>query len=165
MRYCWRNVQPIAMPAYPDLFDTHGVEAMQRRIAALTPATQPLWGKMSVSEMLAHVNVAYEMAYTDKHPRPNPIMRWVLKKIVKERVVGPTPYPRNTPTAPAFRITDTRDFDTERARLLAYLQQVATEGRSAFEGRESLYFGPLTSAEWNGLFSKHLDHHLQQFGV
>jgi hypothetical protein len=79
--------------------------------------------------------------------------------------VGPTPYPRNTPTAPAFRITDTRDFDTERARLLAYLQQVATEGRSAFEGRESLSFGPLTAAEWNGLFSKHLDHHLQQFGV
>jgi hypothetical protein len=92
-------------------------------------------------------------------------MRWVLKQIVKERVVGPAPYPRNTPTAPAFRITDTRDFETERERLLAYLQQVATEGRAKFEGRASLSFGPLTATEWNGLFSKHLDHHLQQFGV
>ena len=33
------------------------------------------------------------------------------------------------------------------------------------DGRESLSFGPLTAVEWNGLFSKHLDHHLQQFGV
>jgi hypothetical protein len=165
MRYRSRNVQPTVMSGYPDLFDSHGIEVMQRRIGALTPDTQPLWGKMSVSEMLAHVNVAYEMVYTDKHPRPNPIMRWVLKKIVKQRVVGPAPYPRNTPTAPAFRITDTRDFETERERLLAYLQQVAAEGRAKFEGRASLSFGPLTATEWNGLFSKHLDHHLQQFGV
>jgi len=165
MRYCCRNVQPITMPTYPDLFDAQGVETMRRRIAALTPESQPLWGKMTVSEMLAHVNVAYEMVYTTKHPRPNPIMRWVLKTIVKQRVVGPDPYPRNTPTAPAFRITDARDFETERQRLLDYLQQVMHEGRSRFEGRPSLSFGPLTANEWNGLFSKHLDHHLQQFGV
>jgi hypothetical protein len=120
---------------------------------------------MVVSEMLAHVNVAYEMVYEQKHPRPNPIMRFVLKRIVKARVVGPEPYPRNTPTAPAFRIKDTRDFTVERDRLIAYLQQVQREGRSQFEGRESLSFGPLTASEWNGLFSKHLDHHLQQFGV
>lgn len=153
------------MPTHPDLFDAQGVETMRYRLAALTPETPPLWGKMSVSEMLAHVNVAYEMVYTDKHPRPNPLMRWVLRKIVKQRVVGPDPYPRNTPTAPAFRITDDRDFETERQRLLAYLQQVMDEGRATFEGRPSLSFGPLTATEWNGLFAKHLDHHLQQFGV
>lgn len=153
------------MSGYPDLFDSTNVDAAIRRISALTPESQPTWGKMTVSEMLAHVNVAYEMVYTTKHPRPNPIMRWVLKKIVKERVVGPAPYPRNTPTAPAFRITDSRDFAVERDRLIAYLRQVASEGRKSFEGRESLSFGPLTASEWNGLFSKHLDHHLQQFGV
>lgn len=153
------------MPVYPDLFDAAGVESVAQRIAALTPETRPRWGKMSVSEMLAHVNVAYEMVYTTKHRRPNPIMRWVLRTIVKQKVVGPDPYPRSTPTAPAFRITDTRDFATERDRLLGYLQQVAAEGRARFEGRESLSFGPLTATEWNGLFAKHLDHHLQQFGV
>lgn len=153
------------MPTYPDLFDAAGVEQMRRRIDALTPDTQPLWGRMGVAEMLAHVNVAYEMVYTDTHPRPNPLMRWVLRRIVKQRVVGPEPYPRNTPTAPAFRIKDAREFGTERARLLDFLHRVATEGRATFEGRESLSFGPLTATEWNGLFSKHLDHHLQQFGV
>jgi hypothetical protein len=151
--------------SYPDLFDSAGVQSVEQRIAALTPESRPLWGKMSVSEMLAHVNVAYEMVYTDKHRRPNPIMRWVLKRIVKQRVVGPAPYPHNVPTAPAFRISDVRDFTVERDRLLAYLQQVMNEGPRAFEGRASLSFGPLTASEWNMLFAKHLDHHLQQFGV
>lgn len=153
------------VPTYPDLFDAAGVQAVVQRIAALTPQSRPLWGKMTVSEMLAHVNVAYEMVYTTKHRRPNPIMRWVLRTIVKQKVVGPAPYPHNTPTAPAFRITDTRDFETERERLLAYLQRVASEGRARFEGRESLSFGQLTANDWNVLFAKHLDHHLQQFGV
>lgn len=165
MRYRVATPTPIAVTTYPDLFDAAGVQSVGQRIAALTPESRPLWGKMSVSEMLAHVNVAYEMVYTDKHPRPNPIMRWVLKRIVKQRVVGPAPYPHNTPTAPAFRISDARDFGVERDRLLAYLQQVMHEGRGAFEGRASLSFGPLTANEWNMLFAKHLDHHLQQFGV
>ena len=150
---------------YPDLFDASAVEAAVARLHALTPASRAQWGQMTVSQMLAHCCVAYEMVYTDRHPRPNVLMRWVLKTIVKEKVVGPSPYPRGTPTAPAFRIKGERDFAGERERLIAYIRQVAAEGRSAFEGRESLSFGPLTATEWNGLFSKHLDHHLTQFGV
>lgn len=150
---------------YPDLFSAPVLDTAIARINRLTPETQPVWGRMTVSQMLAHLCVSYEMVYTTKHPRPNVLMRWVLKKIVKDRVINDVPYPQGTPTAPAFRITDTRDFTTERERLIAYLRQVQAEGRAAFEGRESLSFGPLTAAEWNALFSKHLDHHLRQFGV
>lgn len=153
------------MPAYPNLFDAAELDAAMRRLDALTPDTVPQWGTMGVATMLAHVNVAYEMVYDNKHPRPNFLLRFVLKRIVKARVVGPDPYPHNSPTAPVFRITDTRDFDTERERLRGYLRRVQQEGVRAFEGRESLSFGPLTAAEWNVLFSKHLDHHLRQFGV
>jgi Protein of unknown function (DUF1569) len=153
------------MVAYPDLFDAADVDAAIRRLEALTPDTVPGWGSMRVATMLAHVNVAYEMVYDNKHPRPNALMRFVLKRIVKQKVVGPDPYPRNTPTAPVFRIKDERDFHAERERLVAYLRRVQHEGRQQFEGRESLSFGPLTAAEWNVLFSKHLDHHLRQFGV
>ncbi len=154
-----------ATGSYPDLFDAAHLERAITRINALTPASQPVWGTMSVDRMLAHCCVPYEMVYTAKHPRPNPIMRWVLKRLVKERVVGPVPYAHNTPTAPAFRIKAGRDFVVEHDRLIAFLRQVVHEGRAAFAGRESLSFGALTSAEWNMLFSKHLDHHLRQFGV
>jgi hypothetical protein len=42
---------------------------------------------------------------------------------------------------------------------------VASLGKEHFEGKESLSFGPMTAQEWNNLFYKHLDHHLNQFGV
>ena len=36
---------------YADLFDAAGLEAALQRIASLTPASQPLWGKMGVAAM------------------------------------------------------------------------------------------------------------------
>jgi len=147
------------------VFDTADVANLKARINKLTPQTAALWGKMNVSQMLAHANVTYEMAYTDKHPKPNAFMRFILKTLVKNVVVGPKPYKRNTPTAKAFIIADDRDFEAEKARLLEYLDHTLQLGKDHFEGRESLSFGKLTADEWNVMFYKHLDHHLQQFGV
>ncbi len=153
------------MPTLPDLFDADDLARTIARVQALTPDTTPQWGRMTVAQMLAHCCVPYEMLYTTKHARPNALVRWVLRRFVKQGVVGPKPYPRSAPTAPAFRITDARQFEAERERLVGYVRRVASEGRAAFEGRESLSFGPLTVDEWNVLFAKHLDHHLRQFGV
>jgi len=147
------------------VFNTGDVAELKVRINKLTPQSTALWGKMNVSQMLAHTNVSYEMAYTDKHPKPNAFMRLILKAIVKNVVVGPKPYKRNTPTAKAFLIADERDFGTEKVRLMEYLDKTLQLGKDHFEGRESLSFGRLTADEWNVLFYKHLDHHLQQFGV
>jgi len=150
---------------YPDPFDPAQVHDVIRRIGQLTDATRPLWGRMSAAQMLAHLSVAYEMIYTTRHPRPNALMRLILRLVAKRGVVGPKPYPRGAPTAPQFRIRDERDFVAERDRLVAYIHRVRDEGRSAFEGRESPSFGALTADEWAVLFGKHLDHHLRQFGV
>lgn len=148
-----------------DIFSPAVVDELVARIDRLRPDTRPVWGKMTVDQMLAHVNVSYIMVYEQTIPRPNPLMRWVLKTIVKQKVVGPAPYARGTPTAPAFRMTGTKDFDAEKAKLIAYLRRVAGEGRATFDGRESHSFGPLSADEWSTLFYKHLDHHLTQFGV
>ncbi len=150
---------------YPSVFNTADVEKTIARINSLTPETKAVWGKMSVDQMLAHLNVSYEMVYTDKHPKPGPIARFLVKTFIKNTVVGPKPYAKNTATAPAFKIVDHRDFEAEKKRLIEYIRKVQQEGEKAFDGRESLSFGPLTVQEWNTLFSKHLDHHLQQFGV
>ena len=61
------------------------------RINNLTVDTKPKWGKMNVEQMLAHCNVAYEMAFTDKHPKANPVMRFLLKNFVKKGVVNEVP--------------------------------------------------------------------------
>ncbi|MGV3710033.1 MAG: DUF1569 domain-containing protein [Gemmatimonas sp.] len=148
-----------------NIFDPAVADEVIGRINRLTPATTPAWGKMTVDQMLAHLNVMYVMVYETTIPRPNAFMRLILRTFVKNAVVGPKPYPRSTPTAPAFRMTGMKDFAAEKARLVAYMQRVARDGKAAFEGRESHSFGPLTASEWNVLFYKHLDHHLTQFGV
>ncbi|WP_370589864.1 DUF1569 domain-containing protein [Rufibacter sp. LB8] len=135
------------------------------RINRLEPDSRPLWGKMTVGQMLAHCNVMYEMAFEQKHPRPSFLMRLLLKLVVKQAVVGPKPYPKNSRTAPVFLMKETKDFAQEKARLTAYIQQTQQLGEAYFEGKPSLSFGELTAQEWNTMFYKHLDHHLQQFGV
>ncbi len=147
------------------VFTTTDVNETLERIEKLSPNSTALWGSMSVGQMLAHCCVSYEMVYTDKHPKPNAIVRLLLKVFVKGPVVGPKPYKKNTPTAPAFRITEPRDFEREKQRLIEYIQRVLKDGESFFDGKESLSFGKLSKEQWNTLFYKHLDHHLQQFGV
>lgn len=149
-----------------NLFEKAGLEKTIERIEKLTPETQGEWGKMSVDQMLAHVNVAYDMFYNmDQHDRPGFIARFMIKMFAKNQVVGPKPYPRNGRTAPVFIIDGKRDFAREKEILLDNLNKTAAHGAHYFDGKESLSFGALSSQEWNTLFSKHLNHHLTQFGV
>ncbi|MGJ8732499.1 DUF1569 domain-containing protein [Cellulophaga fucicola] len=148
-----------------NLFTKEDVLFTKKRIAKLTPCTKPLWGKMRVDQMLAHCNVAYEMTYENKYPKPNALKKILLKTFVKNAVVGPKPYPKNGRTAAEFIITDKRDFEEEKSRLFAYLDNTEQLGATHYNGKESHSFGKLTDVEWNTMFYKHLDHHLKQFGV
>ena len=151
--------------ALPDIFSKDVSEQIIARIEALSPLTQPKWGKMDVAQMLAHCNVTYEMVYTDKHPKPGFLMGMILKAFVKNTVVGEKAYAHNSSTAPAFKITDERVFETEKKRLIDHIRQTQALGRAHFEGKASHSFGNLNSDEWNNMFYKHLNHHLGQFGV
>ncbi|MBK0402961.1 DUF1569 domain-containing protein [Adhaeribacter sp. BT258] len=135
------------------------------RINKLSPQTQPLWGKMSVAQMLAHCNVTYEMVYEEKHPKPNALVKFMLKLFVKNTVVNEKPFKQNGQTAPAFLIKDEKNFEAEKDRLVNYIQKTQQLGKTHFEGKESHSFGVLNSQEWNNMFYKHLEHHLTQFGV
>jgi hypothetical protein len=148
-----------------NIFDPVVTTALISRINSLKPESPALWGKMKVDQMLAHCCVAYEMAFTNKHPKPNVLFRFILKTFVKKGVVNEVPYPKNAQTAPAFIISDRKNFEEEKARLITYLEHTLALGKDHFEGKESLSFGPMTAGEWNNLFYKHLDHHLTQFGV
>ena len=148
-----------------NIFHTEDSHDFVNRINQLTPESKALWGNMNVAQMLAHCNVAYEMAYEDIHSKPNAFARMILKLLVKNSVVSEKPYPKNNHTAPQFIIKEERNFDIEKDRLIAYLNKTNKLGETNFEGKESLSFGKLSAVEWNNMFAKHLDHHLNQFGV
>jgi hypothetical protein len=149
----------------PSIFDQASANQVIARINQLSTETKPVWGKMDVARMLAHCNVTYEMVYTDKHKKPNAFMRWILGMFVKNGVINEKPYPKNSQTATVFIISDEREFEKEKQRLIDYIQKTQGLGASYFEGKESLSFGKLSAPEWSNLFYKHLDHHLRQFGV
>jgi len=149
----------------PNIFTKEVAETVIERIEKLKPETQPLWGKMNAAQMLAHCCVAYEMVYTDKHPKPGFFMGFILKSFVKKMVVTDKPYPKNSKTAPVFLISDEKDFEAEKTRLVDYIRETQVLGAYIFDGKMSHSFGELSANEWNNMFYKHLDHHLKQFGV
>jgi len=146
-------------------FSEHDTAEFISRIDKLTPTTNPIWGKMDVAKMMAHCNVTYELEYENIHPKPKGFVKLMLKIFVKNAVVGQKPYKKNGQTGSPFIIKDSRDFETEKKRLVDYLNKTQQLGENYFERKESHSFGVLTAQEWSTMFSKHLDHHLTQFGV
>jgi len=148
-----------------NIFKQEIVEEVINRINELNSSSKNLWGKMKVSQMLAHCNVTYDMIYTDKYPKPNAFKKFMLKLFVKKIVVGEKPYSKNGRTAPEFLITDEKEFENEKIKLIENITKTYKLGEKHFEGKQSHSFGTLTASEWNNMFYKHLDHHLNQFGV
>lgn len=149
-----------------NIFDPKTTELLTERINKLTAQTTPQWGKMTVGQMLAHCSVAYDQAFDPNTKRPPMPVRFLLKLFLKGRLTdSTTPYKKNSGTAPAFLITDAREFEKEKVKLLGHIQKVEKLGENYFENKEATSFGKMTANEWNNLFYKHLDHHLTQFGV
>ena len=150
-----------------NIFEKSVTDEVIARIEKLSPETQPQWGKMGVAQMFAHLSVAYEFVYTDKHKatKATGFKKFMIKLFAKNMVCGEKPYPKNGRTAPQFIITEEKVFADEKARLIEFMNKVQQEGESAFDGKESHSFGPLNKTEWTNMFYKHADHHLTQFGV
>ena len=149
-----------------NIFDKVVSEEIISRIVKLNASSEPIWGKMDIAQMLAHCNVTYEMIYEEgKHPKAKGFKKFILKLLVKPIVVTEKTYKKNSPTAPAFIIKSDKNFDLEKERLVNFIRKTSELGAEHFEGKESNSFGTLSSGEWNIMLNKHLDHHLNQFGV
>lgn len=150
---------------FPNLFTKEVADNIIERINTLTPSTQAKWGKMSVDQMLAHCNVPYEMVYENKHPKPGFFLGLMLRFFVKKFVTNEVPYKNDLQTAPAFIIKGTRDFESEKKRLIDFIIKTQQQGEDSFDNKLSHSFGKLSKNEWNTMFYKHINHHLAQFGA
>lgn len=149
-----------------NIFDKQVSDEIISRIQQLQVTTQPHWGKMTVSQMLAHCNITYEYTYEpEKFEKPNFFKKFLLKILVKRIVVSEKPYQKNGRTSPEFVMTGTKDFEKEKEKLINNIVKTQKMGKYYFEGLENFSFGKMTSSEWNNMFYKHLNHHLTQFGV
>lgn len=148
-----------------NIFDKEVSDEFISRINNLNSESEKLWGTMDSAQMLAHCNVTYEMIYEDKHPKAKGFKKILLKLLVKPIVTNNKPYKKNSPTAPQFKMKSAKNFEEEKNRLVSFVKKTQELGPNFFENKESNSFGKLKSKEWNAMFYKHLDHHLNQFGV
>jgi hypothetical protein len=146
------------------LFDKAAYDEIMNRINSLTPASQRIWGKMEVSQMMAHCKEAFKVPLSDKK-YPSILMGTLLGWMMKSKLYNESPWGRNLPTAPNFLIKDQREFDKEKKELTDLINEFYTRGEGNVGKFPHPFFGKLTQEQWGKSMYKHLDHHLTQFGV
>jgi hypothetical protein len=137
-------------------------DAIRARVQKLSPNANRKWGKMSVDQMLWHVNEALRNALGEWAPKD---MRILLPKPVLRFVVLNLPWVKGAPTAPEFVAGKRYDFEAERSRCLRLIDEFTSRSIDALNWGHSAAFGDLSGRQWSQLHAKHLDHHLNQFSV
>ena len=149
-----------------DIFIKTTIDELIIRINNLSNSSQPKWGEMDVSQMLAHVNKATEMAFGGIKTKRMFIGRIIGKKILKKAIGNDRYLAKNSPTSPEIKIADKVAFDEEKQNLISLLQLfISDKAAEKLEGNVHPFFGKMTADQWNKLGYKHVDHHLRQFGV
>ena len=148
-----------------NIFNSDDAHEFIERINKLTPATKAIWGKMNVGQMLAHSHIPLKIASGVLVPKPNPIIKFLFGKGAKKKLVNGEDFKKHLPTFKEALITDERDFEKEKSSLISLIKKFQQKGVAGLTKKPHPFFGNLTVDEWNILQTKHLDHHLKQFGV
>jgi Protein of unknown function (DUF1569) len=144
-----------------NLFDPAVKQDIITRINKLTPESQRQWGKMDVSQMLAHCQVPMGVAI-GKHKLKGQFFLKLIGPLFKKKLFDDVPYKQGLPTDQSFKMTTPKDFEKEKQNLVGMVNEFSET--SLAEAPHPI-FGKLTKEQWSKGTWKHLDHHLRQFGV
>lgn len=146
------------------LFQKVNVDEILKRVDKLSASSQRQWGKMNVDQMLAHCSIGLETAIGIKF-FPQSFFGKLFGKFFKSHAVENKPIKKNSPTNPAFRISNPQDFEKEKVNLINLLSKFHEGGEAKCTTNPHSFLGKLTPEEWSSLQYNHLNHHLKQFGV
>lgn len=143
-------------------FEDGVYEEITNRISKLEATTNPEWGKMGVGQMLFHCQMPLNIILEKETYGVKP--NWLVNLLFKKSMYSDKLWRKNLPTAPGFRITDTKDFETEKQVITNLIDELHGH-REREDWQPHPAFGKLTKEQWGKMQYKHLDHHLRQFGV
>ncbi len=141
------------------LHDPEVYASIRRRIESLRPDTPRQWGKMSIDQMLWHVNVSMREAVGDYQPRikpipiPKPVLRWMVLHL---------PWGKGARTREDMYAVSTHDLDQQKAETLALVDRIYQKPLAS-AWPESVSMGRMSGKHWSQLTARHLDHHMRQF--
>ena len=143
------------------LRNTADRDQIKVRIQALIPESSACWGRMNVHQAICHMADQMRVAIgeIESQTRFPLILRPLLRLLV---VHTPLPVPKGkVQTVPEMLTSKPHSWDRDIQALLLLVDQLAEAKTTSPHPA----FGNLTLREWSILAYKHLDHHLEQFGV
>lgn len=147
------------------LHDDEFYVRLRERVLALRPDAERRWGRMSVDQMLWHVNESFRMALGEqtyeRMPGAPPLPKWFLRWAV---INLPWPKGRSPTYKEWVAVGSTHDFASERAKLVQYMDRTRSRPLTA-DWPSNPTLGRLSGTQWSALQAKHVDHHLRQFGA
>ena len=146
------------------LYSKQALEISIDRINKLQADMQPIWGKMNASQVLDHCSETMKVARGQKVLK-RLFVSYVLGSMMKSAFYNDKPVSKNSPTHKDFIISDTSDFEKAKQELIDHLVAFQEGGMDQCTAAPHAFFGKVTKEQWGLGMYKHLDHHLQQFGV
>lgn len=144
------------------IFEDVAYSELKNRIEKLEPNAQAQWGKMNAAQMVWHCQAPLNIILGKNHYGMKP--SWLAKLFFKKSLYNDKPWKKNLPTAKVMKTTEQKDFNTEKEKLVALIDETHAEKAKA-EWQAHPAFGYFTAEQWGKMQYKHLDHHLKQFGV
>jgi hypothetical protein len=134
-----------------------------QRVATVTSASAPRWGRMDAKAMVTHLRLSALMALGEL-PVACKSKRAFQVFPIKHLILHVVPFPKGAPTAPELLAADGASFDATRSALVSLVERIGTGPREG-AGPVHPLFGRLSLREWGVATYKHADHHLRQFGA
>lgn len=147
-----------------NIFNQSDTMEILSRIDKLNPHSRPQWGKMDVAQMLAHCSAFHDIAMGNTFP-PRGWIGVLIGTFVKPLFYNDKPPARNMSTIPAILIAEEKEFEAEKIKLKQKIMTFQNNGPEKCKSHPHPFFGKLTPEQWGKGLYKHLDHHLNQFGV
>ena len=141
------------------IFDNSNYGEIVGRIESLTPETQAEWGSMNVAQMLAHCAEVQEVG-NGKSLVGTPFIVKMMKGFIRKMVLNDEPYRHDAKTHPQYTMTDPKNFEEQKTRLINALEKLTADGPVS---KKHPIFGEMTGEERGWVSYKHLDHHFAQW--
>lgn len=147
----------------PTLYDQVERSSLLQRLGGLKTDSQPVWGRMSPSQVVCHLICAFRASLGELPvgPATGAMSHLPLNWLV----IHLFPWPQaKAESPPEFLGLPPTGWEPDLATLRSLIERAAARGPTA-DWPPSRTFGRLSGASWGALHRKHLDHHLRQFGM
>jgi Protein of unknown function (DUF1569) len=135
------------------------------RIKLLNGDEQPVWGKMTVEQMMSHLVQAGELPFEASVAERSSFMS---RTVIKPLILYVLPMPKEVKISPDMdqqkQGRKPLGFSTDKKILIESIGKI---GNLPLDHKclDHPFFGKMSAKEWAVIAHKHIDHHLKQFGA